>query len=88
MNRKPHKVQEPSAETKQVAVARESAENCRAKAHDLVRTAIDKPFGEVRSLLERSAAAWSMRADLLQRQEIRLTAELPNPEGEANHVRL
>jgi hypothetical protein len=83
MNRKPHKVQEPSAATKQVAVARESAENCRAKAHDLVRTAIEKPFGEERSLLERSAAAWSMRADLLQRQEIRLTAELPTPEGEA-----
>ena len=64
----------------------ETAEYCRAKAHDLVQAAIDKSIENERSLLERSAAAWAMRADQLQRSEARLTAPAP-PGSEADHVR-
>jgi hypothetical protein len=65
------KVQEPSGPTKRVTVTDDSAESCRAKANALLQAAIDKPLGEERALLERSAAAWSMRADQLYRSEAR-----------------
>lgn len=47
-------------------------EYCRTKAHDLVRAALGTAMGNERALLERSAAAWSMRADQLQRGKARL----------------
>lgn len=65
----------------------ETAEYCRAKAHDLVQAALDRATGNERSLMERNAAAWAMRADQLQRSERRLAAPA-GPESEADHVRL
>src|SRR5678816_284398 len=66
----------------------DTAEYCRAKAHDLVHTAIQKALGEERALLERSAAAWSMRAEQLHRSEARLAAEQPQSGSGLEHVRL
>ena len=66
----------------------DDAAHCRAKAQALVQTAIDTPMGIERSLIERSAAAWSMRAEQLQRSEMRLAASLPEPGSEVDHVRL
>jgi hypothetical protein len=65
----------------------ETAEYCRAKAHDLVQAALDRATGNERSLMERNAAAWAMRADQLQRSERRLAAPA-GPGSEADHVRL
>jgi hypothetical protein len=45
-------------------------------------------MGIERSLLERSAAAWSMRAEQLLRSELRLVASPPEPGSEVEHVRL
>lgn len=56
--------------------SRKSAESCRDKAQALIQSAIGKPAGNERSLLERSAAAWSMRAEQLQRSETRKAAGL------------
>ena len=47
----------------------DSAAGCRAHAaHDLILAA-DEPNEQMRDRLERSAAAWSARASLLQRLE-------------------
>jgi hypothetical protein len=49
--------------------AEDSAAGCRAHAaHDLILAA-DEPNEQMRDRLERSAAAWSARASLLQRLE-------------------
>ena len=53
----------------------DSSGNCRAKAHEFFQAAMKKPPGEERALLERSAAAWSMRADQLRRGETRCCDE-------------
>jgi hypothetical protein len=77
-----------SAEPPARTVSRgETAEYCRAKAHDLVQAALDRATGNERSLMERNAAAWAMRADQLQRSERRLAAPAV-PGSEADHVRL
>ena len=76
-----------SAEPAQTVSGGETAEYCRAKAHDLVQAALDRATGNERSLLERNAAAWAMRADQLQRSERRLAAPAV-PGSEADHVRL
>ena len=54
---------------------RDTATACRDKAKDNLMQAVHMPLGKYRSLLECSAAAWSMRAEQLQRQEDRVAAE-------------
>jgi len=66
----------------------DTAAHCHAKAQSLVHAAINTPMGIERSLLERSAAAWSMRAEQLSRAETRLVAKLPDPGSTVDDLRL
>jgi len=45
-------------------------------------------MGIERALLERGAAAWSMRAEQLSRAETRLVAKLPEPGSNVDDLRL
>ena len=67
---------------------RDTAEACREKVKDNLLLAVTVASGRQRELLERSAAAWSMRADQLQRQENRATLETPQFDSEARHLDL
>jgi len=88
MKKNPRKTTESARQPEHAVHKNNTAEYCRAKAQALVQTAIETPMGIERSLLERSAAAWSMRAEQLHRGELRLAAELPEPGFEVDHVRL
>ena len=67
-----------------------NSNSCRDEARTSLLRAVEMPIGRDRSLLECRAAAWSMRADQLQRQEERSAAYLSYSlaEREAEHVRL
>ena len=69
---------------------RQTSVDCHEKARLNLVQAVDMPPGNQRSLLECSAAAWSMRAEQLQRQEARLAARVSRADGdaEAGHVQL
>ena len=58
---------------------RDTSTACHDKAKENLMQALHMPLGKHRSLLECSAAAWSMRAGQLQRQEDRVAAELSSP---------
>jgi hypothetical protein len=88
MNQNPNKLPKPSAQRARISREGDDADYCRAKAHDLIEAAIDKPIGNERALLERSAAGWAMRAEQLHRSDARLFAELPEHGSEVGHVRL
>ena len=88
MKKTPRKAPQPTRRPGRSPHENDDAAHCRAKAQALVQTAIDTPMGIERSLLERSAAAWSMRAEQLLRSELRLVASPPEPGSEVEHVRL
>ena len=88
MNQKLNKSIDPAAHADVCTGDGDTAEYCRAKAHDLVQAAINRPPGDERLLLERSAAAWSMRAEQLNRRETRLTPPPAGPGPEVDDVRL
>lgn len=54
---------------------RDTSVACREKAKDNLMQAVHMPPGTHRSLLESSAAAWSTRAEQLQRREARVGLE-------------
>jgi hypothetical protein len=67
---------------------RDTSAACRDKAAENLMQAVRMAPGHHRSLLERSAAAWSMRAAQLQRDENRAALELPVvTEAGTEHVR-
>lgn len=72
----------------QGSAKRDSAKACRDKAVENLALAVSMRTGGERTLLERAAAAWSMRAVQLERREARLAAELAEPRSEVDHVRL
>ena len=55
---------------------RDTSTACHDKAKENLMQAVHMPLGKHRSLLECSAAAWSMRAEQLQRQEDRVAGKL------------
>jgi hypothetical protein len=57
---------------------RDTAEACRGKAKDNLLLMANMPSGRHRELLERSAAAWSVRAEQLQREDERAALEASN----------
>ena len=88
MDRKPDIVPSLGAQLGHPSRRRDTAEACRGKAKENLILAVSMPSGRQRALFERSAAAWAMRAEQLQRQETRLAAALPTPDHEVEHVRL
>lgn len=87
MNHFPEKLIPLSPHAGHASRQRNTAEACREKAVANLAVAVGMPSGEKRALLERSAAAWSMLAEQLQRQESRLAAQLPTRDSEVDHVR-
>ena len=67
---------------------RDTAEECHDKAKANLLAAAEISVGNERTLLERSAAAWSMLAEKLEQDRTRLVARLPRRQSEADHVRL
>ena len=65
---------------------RRTSEACRAKSVENLALAVGMRTSAKRTLLERAAAAWSMHAVRLQRQETRLAAQLAGPPSAANSV--
>jgi len=65
---------------------RKSATACREKAVENLALAVGMQAGEERSILERTAAAWSMRAVQLERHEARLAEHLRQQGSDADHV--
>jgi hypothetical protein len=55
---------------------RDTAAACRDKARDNLMQARHLRLGKHRTLLQQSAAAWSVRADQRERQEVRATLDL------------
>jgi hypothetical protein len=67
---------------------RDTAEECHHKAKENLLAAGQMSAGNERTLLERSAAAWSLRAEKLEQDRTRFLARLLRPDPEAEHVRL
>ena len=67
---------------------RDTAEACRGKAKDNLLLMAKMPSGRHRELLKRSAAAWSVRAEQLQREDERAALEASNSDPETEYVRL
>lgn len=88
MDQKSHLTVPLSEPLAQGSAKRDSAKACRDKAVENLALAVSMPTGAERALLERTAAAWSMRAVQLERPEARLAAELPESGSEVDHVRL
>jgi hypothetical protein len=83
MTTDPHKQRPANGQLAHVNHRRDTAERCRDKAKDNLLLAVQMPGGDERTLLERSAAAWSIRAGQLERQETRLAPQLTAPEPAA-----
>src|SRR4051794_5292355 len=60
----------------------DTAAGCREKATANLAQAVSLHTGHERTLLERSAAAWSMRAEQLQRQESKFAPGHAGPESD------
>lgn len=84
---RPESIQAPRG-TRRGNRNRQTSVDCHEKARLNLMQAVYMPPGNQRSLLECSAAAWSMRAEQLQRQEARLAARVSSAEAEAEDVRL
>ncbi|MFL6850366.1 MAG: hypothetical protein ACJ8EH_05860 [Sphingomicrobium sp.] len=67
-------------------VKRITATACREKAVENLALAVGMQAGDERIVLERTAAAWSMRAVQLGRHEARLAQELQQEVLDVDHV--
>lgn len=77
MNSTDEKAAELPSSAQDAANNSSSSAYCAAKALALLQAAVRMPSGVERTTFERSAAAWSMRAEQLSRSEAKAAQALP-----------